>query len=735
MNAPSRRDVIRVGGALVVGFTLARHAAAQNPDKLPGDLDRAPYLDSWIRIDGEGHITVFTGKAELGQGIKTAIIQVAAEALDVPPRAIVVVTADTAETPDEGYTAGSHSMQGSATAVRNAAAQARALLIAQAAKEWNLPAGRLSDGNGFVNAPDGRKLGYGALAARLSLHVAAESGSPFKNPRDYTVIGRSLPRVDIPAKLTGGAAYVQDLRLPGMLHARVVRPPGRGAHLVRADIASVARMPSVLNVIRRGDYLAVIAAREWEAILAARALADSARWTAAAPLPDQTHIHEQLQRLPAHDIEVMNVHGAALSSARTLSARYTRPYLMHAAIAPSCAVARYEDGTLTVWTHAQGVFPLRKALSELLRLPQTSIRCTHMEGAGCYGHNGADDAAADAALIAQTMRGRSVRVQWMRGDEHAWEPYGPAMVVEMRASLAANGSVADWNHAIWSNTHSQRPSSGGLFLQNALLPDPLPVPPPKPIPMPDGGGDRNSIPLYQFPRTHVVYHFVPEMPLHVSALRSLGGHLNVFAIESFMDELASAARVDPIAFRLAHLSDPRAKAVIQTAARRFGWDEWRPRAPHAGKGFAFVRYKNLAAYCAVALDLAVEPETGAVRLGRIVAAVDAGEAVNPDGIKNQIEGAIVQAASWTLYEEVTFDRAHITSVDWITYPILRFPAAPESIDIVVADRAGTPFLGVGEAGQGPASAAIANAFVHATGVRIRDLPFSPARVQAVVGKT
>ncbi|HEY3777375.1 MAG TPA: molybdopterin cofactor-binding domain-containing protein [Rhizomicrobium sp.] len=739
MNALSRRDVLHASGALVVSFTIAPYASAEGTAKaksnpaLPGDLAKAPYLDSWIRIGADGRITVFTGKAELGQGIKTAIAQVAAEELEVSPKQIALITADTAQTPDEGYTAGSHSMQDSATAVRNAAAQARALLVAEAAREWNLPGGTLFVANGTIAAPDGRKVRYGDLAARLSLHVEATARSPLTNPRAYRLIGRSLPRVDIPAKLAGGAAFVQDLRLPGMVHARVVRPPGTGARLVSVDTGPVSRMPQVLQVIRNGDYLAVVAAREWEAILAARALAAGAHWSEPRPLPDQAHIDETLQHLPAQEVPVFDKSGPVARSVRTRKARYTRPYLMHAAIGPSCAVALFKNNELTVWTHAQGVFPLRNALSELLRLPGDSIRCIHVEGAGCYGHNGADDAAADAALIAQQVPGRPVRVQWMREDEHAHEPYGPAMIVDSEASLDARGRVAEWRHAVWSNTHAQRPGKGGLFLQNALLPNPLPVPPPKPLPMPAGGGDRNSIPLYEFPDAHVVYHFIPEMPLRVSALRSLGGQMNVFAIESFMDELALAAGADPVAFRLKHLSDPRAAAAIRAAAQRFDWTEWRGQGPHHGKGFAFARYKNLAAYCAVALDLSVEPETGAIKSGRVVAAVDAGEAVNPDGIRNQIEGAILQAASWTLLEQVTFDRKQITSRDWSSYPILRFDAAPESVEVIVLDRPGTPFLGVGEAGQGPASAAIANALARA-GARIRDLPLTPARVRAALAK-
>ncbi len=407
-------------------------------------------------------------------------------------------------------------------------------------------------------------------------------------------------------------------------------------------------MPGVVKVVRDGSYLAVVAEREWQAVKAWRALSAAAEWDETAALPDQAGIAEALQALPARDIEVLRWQAPAGAPAKQLKARYTRPYQMHGSIGPSCAVALFQDGGVTVWTHTQGVYPLRGALAELLRLPPEGVRCIHVEGSGCYGHNGADDVAADAALIARAVPGRPVRVQWMREQENLAEPYGPAMVAEVEAALDADGSVVGWNYAVWSNTHNRRPVKGGLLIQNAALPDPLAVPPPAPIPMPEGGGDRNGNPLYAFPNAHVVYHFLPDMPLRVSALRALGAYLNVFAIESFMDELAAAAGADPVEFRLRHLQDERARAVIQEAADRFGWPSPAPRRPGHGRGFAFARYKNLGAYCAVALDLAVEHETGRIRIGRVVAAVDSGQPINPDGIRNQIEGAIVQSASWTL---------------------------------------------------------------------------------------
>ncbi|HEX2941799.1 MAG TPA: molybdopterin cofactor-binding domain-containing protein, partial [Rhodopila sp.] len=512
-----------------------------------------------------------------------------------------------------------------------------------------------------------------------------------------------------------------------------VRQPSAGATLLDVDTGPIARMPGMVKVVRQSSYLAVVAEKEWQAVKAWRALSAAAKWRETATYPDPATIHQTLQSLPSKEIPVLAWTGQASAPAKTLKARFTRPYLMHGSIGPSCAVAQLSDGMMTVWTHTQGVFPLRAALAQLLRMPPDKVRCIQTQGSGCYGHNAADDVAGDAALIAQAVPGRPIRVQWMREQEHTHEPYGPAMIGEIAGGVDANGQIVDWHYEIWTNTHNQRPNVGGLMLQNAALPDPLPVPPPGEIPMPEGGGDRNSNPIYALPNAKVLEHFIPEMPLRVSAMRALGAFLNVFAIESFMDELAEAAGVDPVEFRLRHLTDERAKAVVQTAAAQFGWAGWKPSIAGEGRGFGFARYKNLGAYCAVALSVRVEHETGQVRLGRVVAAVDSGQPVNPDGIRNQIEGAIVQAASWTLYEQVRFDRQRILSTDWSGYPILRFPAAPESITVHVMPRPGQPFLGTGEAGQGPTSAAIANAVRNAAGVRLRDLPLSADRVKAAVG--
>jgi CO/xanthine dehydrogenase Mo-binding subunit len=395
-------------------------------------------------------------------------------------------------------------------------------------------------------------------------------------------------------------------------------------------------------------------------------------------------------------------------------------------------VAQLAGDALTIWSHTQGVFPDRDAIAEMLHMPSDKVRCIHSEGAGCYGHNGADDAAADAALLARALPGQPIRVQWTREQEHTWEPFGPAMVARAKASLDGSGRIVDWDYAVWSNTHSTRPGPAGALLAARCLAEPFAEPVPKPIPMPEGGGDRNSVPLYTLPSARVIYHFLPAMPLRVSAMRSLGAYMNIFSIESFMDELAAVAGRDPVEFRLKHLDDPRARAVITEAATRFGWSGKSRDGPGQGYGFAFARYKNLAAYCAIASEVEVERESGRARLVRAVAAVDGGQAVNPDGLANQIEGGILQSMSWTLYESVTFDDRRITSIDWASYPILRFSAVPDAIEVHVIDRPGLPFLGSGEAAQGPAAASLANAIADATGRRLRDLPISRERIKAAM---
>jgi nicotinate dehydrogenase subunit B len=735
-EALTRRQWLAASGALVVSFTWPMAWAQEGGEgaqqgsgpKLPGSLSKQPMLDGWIRISADGTVQVFTGKAELGQGIKTALIQVAAEELVVAPARIRIVTADTAATADEGYTAGSHSMQDSGTAIRNAAAQVRAILLGLAARKLGAPAEQLRIEDGAISG-GGRSVKYGELVTGQELHVQASLTSPLRDPKQFKVMGQPVARVDIPAKVTGGAAYVQDLRLAGMVHARVLRPPSPGATLASFDAAAVQSQPGVLKVVRDGNFVGVIAAREYQAVSALRALDRAARWTETETLPQRAQLYEQLTGAPAQDSVVLD-RGAAPSGGKTLAATYLRPYQIHGSIGPSCALAQFKDGQYTVWTHSQGVFPLRKALAQLLGVDLAAVRCIHVEGSGCYGHNAADDAAADAALLARAQPGVPVRVQWMREDEHMWEPYGPPMVTRVQGVLGPDGSVAGWQYEVWSATHNARPGAAGDLLAGRHVAQAFAPTPPKPIPQPEGGGDRNSVPLYVFPQAHVIQHFLAaENTIRTSALRSLGAYMNVFSVESFMDELARAAGADPVAFRLKHLQDPRARDVVRLAAEKFGWSSFARRAGR-GRGFAFARYKNLAGYAAMACEAEVLRDSGEVRLLRVVAAVDSGEVVNPDGIRNQIEGGIVQSTSWTLCEEATFDRTRILSRDWGGYPILRFPNVPLSVEVHIIPRPGQPFLGTGETAQGPTAAMIANSIADATGVRLRQLPLSRERVRA-----
>jgi nicotinate dehydrogenase subunit B len=736
MNAPAlnRRQFTAGLGAIVVAFSFdPRHASGQEPPRLPGSLQTNRKLDGWLRINADGTATVFTGKVELGQGILTALAQIAAEELDLPLARIKMISGDTGQTPNEGQTAGSQSVENSGTALRMAGAEVRAILIELAAKRLGAAADQLAITDGVIAAPDGRKVGFGELAASVDLNREATAKATPKPPTSHKIVGKSIQRFDIPAKVTGGTAFVQDMRLPGMVHGRVVRPPRYGSKLDSVDEGSAKAIKGVVAVVRDGSFLGVVAEREEQAIKARDALIKSAKWTPGPELPDPARIFEVIKSLLSKDATIGVKQGPVLASTRVFEAVYTKPYMAHGSIGPSCALAEFKDGKMTVWTHSQGVFPLRGELVKALKMPANAIRCVHAEGAGCYGHNGADDVAVDAALLARAVPGRPIRLQWMRDDEFKWEPYGPAMVMRAKAALGSDGKIADWEYELWSNSHSTRPAStnGTNVLAAWYLAEPQAMGPPTSPPQPAGGGDRNAIPLYDFPNQRVMHHFVQDMPIRVSALRTLGAYANVFALESFMDELAEAAGADPVAFRLAHMKDPRARAVIEAVAKKAAWKEGEKGDGTRGRGIGFSKYKNLACYVAVIADVEIDRATGVVRVPRAFAAVDSGLIINPDGLSAQIEGGIVQSVSWTLKEEVRFDKNGILALDFATYPILTMPEAPK-VEIELINRPTERPLGSGEGSQGPAVAAVANAFAHATGRRVRDLPFHPARVKAVL---
>ncbi|MGV8921447.1 MAG: molybdopterin cofactor-binding domain-containing protein [Pseudomonas sp.] len=731
-----RRNFLR-GSALVVGFSLLPSVALKafadsevdtlgttilDPE-LPGSLRATPWLDAWIAVGADNKVTVYTGKVELGTGVKTALLQIAAERLEIRPDLITFITADTALTPNEGYTAGSHTIVDSGTALMNAAAQVRQLLLEAAAHTWKQDIALLSTRDAVIHGPGSRSMTYAQAAAGVQLHRFAERQSPIKPAANFELIGHSLPRVDIPGKVTGVASYVQDMRLPGMLHARVIRPPRRGSQLREIDSAALEKLPGMVKLVRDGSYLAVVAKDEWQAIKAMRAGYVAATWTEGNAIPDADTIHELLPTLPNNHYAVANKGALGQPTPQTYKAQVKKQYLMHGAIGPSCAVAWLKDGLLTIWTHTQGVYPLRSGIAELVGLPLEKIRCIHTEGSGCYGHNGADDVAADAALIALQVPGIPVRVQWMREQEHLWEPYSSAMLTELQTSLDDHGRLRDWKYELWSTPHNERIVNAGRLLPAWLLAKPFTPAPSVPIAQPEGDGDRNAIPYYDIPNVQVEMNFILKMPFRTSAMRSLGAHVNVFSIESAMDEMAAKARIDPVQFRLQHLSDPRARAVIERVVKEFNWPA-KASGSGSGIGFAYARYKNLMGHCAIAVQLHVQRNTGEIVIDRVVTAVDCGQVVSPDGLRNQVQGGIVQSASWTLYEQVNYDHSGVHSYDWSGYPIIRFPAVPAQIDVHILDQPGEAFLGAAEIVQGPMAAALGNALANATGKRFDRLPLA-----------
>ncbi|HEY7386221.1 MAG TPA: molybdopterin cofactor-binding domain-containing protein [Beijerinckiaceae bacterium] len=727
-----RRSLLKATGSFALAFSLAGvPALGQSPaPRLPGSLSSNRKLDAWIRINADGTVTLLTGKVELGQGILTAFTQLCADELDVDIGRVRVISGDTGLCPNEGTTAGSFSMPNGGTAVRLAAAEVRHILVQMAAEHLGLPAERLEVKDGTVTEREGsRSTTYWELLGGRKLERDATASIKPKPIRQRRYIGQSVPRIDLPAKVTGEAAFVQDLRPDGLVHGRVVRQPAYGARLVGVDTAAVEAMPGVIRVVRNGDFLAVVAEKEWQAIAAAKALRQAARWEERQALPTHAGIYDWLLAQKTRDIAIKSdARGEGPAPARVLEATYRRPYQMHASIGPSAAIAEMRDDILTIDTHSQSVFETAVAIAHMVGLPPAKVRCRHRDGAGCYGHNGADDAAADAALLARELPGRPVRVQWMREDEHAWEPYGSAMVLKVKAGLDGKGDVLDWDYQLWSTPHGTRPGGNpGNLLTGRMLANAFAMPEPQNGGPPNFAADRNAIALYGFPGHKVTTHFITEMPLRVSSHRGLGAYANVFAIESFMDELALAAGADPLEYRLRQTPDERGRAVMRKAAERFGWAKF-SKSPGRGRGIAYARYKTVATYCAVCLEVEVDRASGAVKVVRAVVAGDAGEAVSPDGIANQLEGGLIQSLSWTLKEEVRFDDRRVLSRDWDSYPILTFSEVPP-VEVEIVDRPGQPFLGAGEASQGPTAAALANAIADAVGVRLRELPLTPEKVK------
>jgi CO/xanthine dehydrogenase Mo-binding subunit len=697
------------------------------PNTLPKSLVDNPRLDAWVSFEAGGKVRVATGKVELGQGIVTALSQIAAEELDVAPERLRIVSGDTCHSPNEGYTAGSLSVEGSGAAIRLACAEVRHLFVARAAEALGMEPGRITIEDGrFLRDGVDTGFDYWTLAPQVDLSRDATGSAPAKSPASFRIVGTSQPRLDLPEKLFG-APFVHDLAPPGLLHARVLHRPWGGARLASLDEARLRRAAKgTFEILRDGDFLAFVAEEEAVAAAAVTAARPLVVWDGGTPVSDEAATSPWLTTRVTSARVVST--GAALPPSH-VEATYTRPYTAHGSIGPSCAVALYEDDRLTVWTHSQGVFFLRMSLSGALGLDAERITLVHRQGAGCYGHNGADDAAFDAAFIATRRPGRPVRVLWMREDELGSSPVGAAMVVKVASGLDADRRPLGWTLELWSPPHGQRPGmNDGVNLLGA---DALPNPPRRPEPrdVPDergGGASRNAVALYDFPQ-QVIHRMVTDTPVRVSSMRGLGAFANVFAIENFMDELAEAAGVDPVAYRLSVMPDPRARAVIEAAAEMAGWEP-QEKGTGCAKGIAFSRYKNRSGYCALVVEAEVEEE---VRVTRVWCAVDAGLAVNPDGVVNQVEGGIIQATSWTLKEQVRFEAGRIASDTWDKYPILRFSEVPE-VNVRLIGNPNDPPLGVGEVSQGPTAAAIGNAVARALGFRIRDLPLTRERIVAAM---
>ena len=707
------------------------NTVAETRLKRPASLEKNPRLSQWLHVHRDGTVSIYSGKVEIGQGILTALAQIAAEELGIAVERIRMVPADTALSPDEGVTSGSLSIQDSGVALRRACAQARTLLLERATARLGVSGGDLRVEDGSVHAA-GRSTSFWECADDALFDRDVEETAALRSPRDYRVVGKPAPRRDLPDKIAGRPRFIQDMALPGMLYGRVVRPPHNFAGLISLDDSKVKSMPGLAAIVRDGGFVGVLAEREDVAISAQRALRLAASWREADPPPRDVHTWLKEHAAEHRVISEKENADARSRATRALEASYTKPFLSHASIGPSCAIAQIDDGKLAVWTHSQGIFNLRRDLALGLGMREDAIVVRHAEGAGCYGHNGADDAALDAALLARAARGRPVQVQWMRDDEFAWAPCGPAMALSLRAALDAHGGIVDWEHELWSNGHSSRPGRADdpALLAAWHLARPHKRPSAINMPLPAGAADRNAIPIYDFPSQRVVNHYVREMPVRTSALRSLGAYANVFAIESFMDELAQTAGIDPIAFRLRHLKDPRGRAVIEAAAWRAEWDRWKP-AEGRGHGIGFARYKNLGAYCAAVAEVEVGHD---VRVERLILAVDVGLVINPDGVINQIEGGAIQSTSWTLKEQVKLGARGIASLGWEDYPILKFSEAPV-VEVELIDRPELPAVGAGEAAQGPTAAAIANAVAHALGLRMRDLPLTHERIAAAISQS
>lgn len=696
------------------------------PAPLPVSLRVTPMLDRWLSVSADGSVTLTPGKVEIGQGILTALVQICADELDISPQRIRLQPASTALSPNEGVTSGSLSVSDCGLSVRHVAAQTRQLFLTEAARQLGAAYEELTVEDGVISGPGNLSTSYWELAARVDLRRLADPAVIPKPAAARRQAGRPMPRVDIEGKVFGQRPFIHDLAFPGMAHGRVLRAPRPGAKLARLDGFDDR---SVLALVRDGSFVGIVCESEAAAEHSLARLAAAASWTGGYEMPPADALPDWLKRQPIEARTVDARGDAADEAALTFRRSYAKPYLAHASIAPSCAIARWQSDELAVVSHTQGIFNLQADLAIVFGLPAGQITVTHAESAGCYGHNGADDVALDAALLARAVPGRHVRVRWSRADELAASPLGAAMAIELAAAVGERGQIQSWRHEIWSNGYVARPGRAATpaLLAAFDLERPFPLYISQDPPLAGGGGaDRNAVPIYDLPSWHIVKNRLLTMPLRTSSIRALGAFGNVFAIESFMDELAIDHCQDPLAFRLANLRDERARAVLQRAAAMAQWGSEPPVG--MGRGIAHARYKNTGAYCAIVAEVAVEDEP---RCRHLWIAVDVGEAINPDGVANQIEGGAIQATSWTLKEQVSYDDSGVTSRSWESYPILRFSEVP-AVTVEIIHRPDLPPLGAGETAQGPVAAAIANAVYAALGVRVRQLPITRERIIAAM---
>lgn len=711
---------------LAVAFTLPR-AALAGPATVAGDQ-----VDGFLSIAPDGAVTIYAGKVDLGTGARIALPQIVADELGVELARISLVEGDTALTPDQGSTGGSTGIPVGAMQIRRAAATAREKLLALAATRLGLPAAALEARDGAIEPRDGTPgIGFAELLAGANFDLKVDPDAKLKDPAQFRFIGKPLPRPDVPAKMTGRHVYLQDFRLPGMLHARVIRPPSLGAELLAVDEASIAAIPET-RVVRQKSFLAVVAKSEWNAVRAARALAT--KWSEPALLPGSEAVYQSVRAAEVAARENFKTVGdpapVLAAARRRLEARYNWPIQSHASMGPSCAVADVRADAATVWTSSQGTHKNQRIFARFLGLPPAKVRLVYMDGSGSYGTSGNDDAAADAALLSR-MVGAPVRVLWSRADELAWDPKGPPQVLELRAALDPAGNVTAWETDAYVPLNTAGlPGIEMLALEAAGIAQPRG--------MSSGQMAGNADPPYAFPAVRATAHWLKSTPLRTSNLRAPGKIGNVFAVECFTDELAAAAGADPVAFRMRWLKHPRAVAVMERAAAAMNW-QTRPSPGRAdpnahvatGRGIAYCNYKQNENFIAMGAEVSLDRATGAIRVTRIVCAHDCGLMINPDTVRAQVEGCILQTLSRTLFEETLFDRARVTSTDFASYPLLTMPDVPK-LDIILIDRPSERPLGAGEAACAPVAAAVGNAVFDAAGIRLRTAPFTPARVKAAL---